>query len=636
VGRLLGLNSPERSLSLVTVEQVGNIEAGTRLDDFDLLTQLGRGAFAQVFLARQQSMQRLVALKVSADRGNEPQTMAQLDHPHIVRVYDQRLLPERRLRLLYMQYIPGGTLQSVAESARVIPVVDRTGADFLKGIDDALHARGESPPAESRSRERLQSATWPEVVCWLGARLGQALDYAHRRGVLHRDVKPANVLISADGNPKLADFNISFSSQVEGATAVAYFGGSLSYMSPEQLEACNSTHERQPEDLDGRADVYSLGVVLWELLTGSRPFHDVEDTRGWTETLNSMTARRREGVSAEELARLPRSCPNGLQQALLRCLAPDRESRFATADELARQLELCLQPGVQELLRPKAKTGMARVRRWPVAAFLLAGLLPNLLASIANIDYNRREIMDKLVGEAKDVFRWQLLTVNPLFYGIGVAILLTLARQLLSAVRQAVHQKQIDPALLPAVRQRGLRFGDYVAQVSAVEWWISGIVFPLWLYMRLGTGAGVNAQIFAHFFASQFLWGLLAATLAYFLVTLTSTRIFCPAILASSSHQVFSLEALRAMDRRTWVYFFASLAITPLAIVARVMGNEESQEYRQYFAILAVLGFIVSVTAFGLMRAIHRDIASLAIASNPLGETRGSAETTDSFWTSSR
>ena len=76
--------------------------------------------------------------------------------------------------------------------------------------------------------------------------LAQALDYAHQQGVLHRDVKPANVLLSAEGSPKLADFNISFCSQLEGATPAAYFGGSLAYMSPEQLEACNPDHDRKP------------------------------------------------------------------------------------------------------------------------------------------------------------------------------------------------------------------------------------------------------------------------------------------------------------------------------------------------------------------------------------------------------
>ena len=83
--------------------------------------------------------------------------------------------------------------------------------------------------------------------------------------MLHRDVKPANVLLTAEPSPKLADFNISFSDKVDGATPAAYFGGSLAYMSPEQLEACNPAHARSADELDGRSDLYSLGMVLWEL-----------------------------------------------------------------------------------------------------------------------------------------------------------------------------------------------------------------------------------------------------------------------------------------------------------------------------------------------------------------------------------
>ncbi len=230
--RLLGEASHVKSTTLVKQgpRRSLGLMPGDQVDDFDLIARLGEGAFGDVFLARQRSMQRIVALKVTADKGAEPQTLAQLDHENIVRVYDQRQLSESGVRLMYMQYAAGGTLQAVVERLRSTPPLERTGAHYLKAVDAVLAGRGEDPPVDSALRAKLESMHWPQVVCWLGARLARALDYAHSAGVLHRDVKPANVLLTAEGSPKLADFNISFSSKLDGATPAAYFGGSLAYI----------------------------------------------------------------------------------------------------------------------------------------------------------------------------------------------------------------------------------------------------------------------------------------------------------------------------------------------------------------------------------------------------------------------
>ena len=136
------------------------------------------------------------------------------------------------------------------------------------------------------------------------ARLAGALAHAHQHGVLHRDIKPANVLVGADGHPKLADFNISFS-KLDGATPAAYFGGTLAYMSPEQLEAYDPAQTRQPDELDGRADVYSLGVLLWELLTLKRPFADVSLPEDWSKALPRMVSVRSAGISPDTRAQVP-------------------------------------------------------------------------------------------------------------------------------------------------------------------------------------------------------------------------------------------------------------------------------------------------------------------------------------------
>src|SRR5207249_10968548 len=134
--RLMGTEDFSASTQLGAARRIEGFAAGQKLDDFDLLFELGKGAFGSVFLARQVSMQRMVALKVSADKGNEPQTLATLDHPNIVRVYDQRSLPAQRVRLLYMQFAPGGTLAEVVRRVRQSPPAARTGSIIVEAVNE--------------------------------------------------------------------------------------------------------------------------------------------------------------------------------------------------------------------------------------------------------------------------------------------------------------------------------------------------------------------------------------------------------------------------------------------------------------------------------------------------------------------
>ncbi len=169
IASILSVEDRNATTSIAEITKAAKFEAGQSVDDFDLLVPLGSGSFASVFLARQRSLGRMVALKISADRGIESQTLAQLDHPYIVRVYDERRLTERHLHLMYMQYVAGGTLRDVVERAARTPPALRSGKLLLESIDEALQSAGQSPPSDSRSRQSLAQLSWPETVCWLGA-----------------------------------------------------------------------------------------------------------------------------------------------------------------------------------------------------------------------------------------------------------------------------------------------------------------------------------------------------------------------------------------------------------------------------------------------------------------------------------
>jgi eukaryotic-like serine/threonine-protein kinase len=597
---------------------LAEVEPGQKLDDFDLLTSLGTGAFARVFLARQNSMQRLVALKISADRSQEPQTLAQLDHDHIVRVFDQRLLPERGLRLLYMQYVAGGTLQAVVETVRRTPAAERTGRLLLETIDDSLLQRGESRPADSPLRERLADAPWPEVVCWLGARLARALDYAHRQGVLHRDLKPANVLVTADGSPKLADFNVSFSSQTTGATPVAYFGGSLAYMSPEQLEAANPAHERTPESLDGRSDLYSLGILLWELLTGHRPFADPQVDGNWPATLSKMVAARQQGIDDASLAAASRHWPHTLGPIVRHSLEVDPARRIASGAELARSLELCLQPSAQRLLAPPVHDWRRWARRFPTLLVVIAAIFPNAVAAVVNYFYNRTEIVDHL-DHAQEVFWATKLMIDSIVFPLGAFLIVRACRPLARALAEPARVAELPPETQWVLKRRCLRFGRFASWYSMGLWLLAAPTYPIVIELVVGSEP---LSDWVHFIISVMFSGLIAGAYPFLGVTFLTVCSFYPAIIRIDTLTRRDHDALVWLGRASWFYLLLAASVPMLSVAILVATGSHA---KWTLVTLASGGTVGLATAVLLFRTIQSDLAALVDLATPQGDLESSS-----------
>jgi serine/threonine protein kinase len=240
-----------------------------------LLDLLGRGGMGEVRLARQLALDRLVALKlIHAQKADDPsfaarfsreaRLLARLKHPHIVAIHD---FGEAQGRLfLVMELVEGSTLRKLLESGTVSP---STALGTMRQLCDAV-------------------------------------GYAHEQGIVHRDIKPENILLDSSGNVKIADFGLArLLSQHQEQSALTQEGailGTLRYMAPEQLAGI--------PDIDSRADVYSLGVVLYELLTGALP-------QG-----NFPLPSQRAAVDRR------------LDAVVLKSLAYDRSERYATASEL--------------------------------------------------------------------------------------------------------------------------------------------------------------------------------------------------------------------------------------------------------------------------------------------------------------
>lgn len=249
---------------LTTLPRVGD-----RFLDYRLEAELGSGAFGQVFLATPAGGGERVAIKIAPLVGAEPPALARLRHPNIVPILD--VFHSGNTQSVVMPYRGAVTLGHALQKidADAMPAL---GAALFRVIRPGLPAACQ----QSDVRDRLASASYTDAAIWLVARLADGLSYAHSQGLLHRDLKPANVLIDDAGTPMLLDFNLATAMpRGESATAPSP-AGTLPYMSPEQLEEFLGYRRT----IDGRSDLYSLGVILYQLLTGRMPYPSPHDLSG--------------------------------------------------------------------------------------------------------------------------------------------------------------------------------------------------------------------------------------------------------------------------------------------------------------------------------------------------------------------
>jgi serine/threonine protein kinase len=352
-------------------------QPGDRFRGFHLRSELGRGGAARVFLARDQDLgDREVALKITPDRGDEPSIQGRLDHPHIVPVLSVARELETGLRGLCMPYWPGRALDAVID--RIDFSAMPRGAAVLWQAVAGKQGGGESPgPGWAGFPMR---GSFHEGVAWLGAVLAEALDHAHTRGIVHRDVKPANILLTIRGGPLLLDFNLAQAPHAPDRAEAALRGGTLPYMAPEQLAAfLDSTHWNR---VGPAADLYSLGLVLRELLTGLRP--GAPDP--------SLPLPRALAELADERSVAPASArcsnptvPYALDAIVSRCLQPRPHDRYGSARQLALDLRRYLERRpLLDMVNPSRTEAIgiwARRNRWWLTG--VAGAMAIALALFA-------------------------------------------------------------------------------------------------------------------------------------------------------------------------------------------------------------------------------------------------------------
>jgi eukaryotic-like serine/threonine-protein kinase len=336
-------------------EPVAVPAAGADFLGFHLVEELGRGAFGRVFLARQMDLaDRAVALKIALDLYVETQTLARLQHTNIVPVYSvHRSGP---LQAICMPYFGATTLADVIRGLDRAPSLPDSGKHLVSTLNGRKSRSRECPstklapgggqapaeppavpgerataPATKTNLIKFEGLTYVEAVLWLAARLADGLAHAHDRGIIHRDLKPANVLLTDEGEPMLLDFNLSDDTRVRDNPSAARMGGTLPYMSPEQLAAFG----HRAGGIDGRSDLYSLGVMAFELLTGRFPFR--HRTGSIHDCLDEMRADRA-GPPPRLRPHNPAVSP-AAEAIVRKCLDADPAKRYQSAAELREDLE---------------------------------------------------------------------------------------------------------------------------------------------------------------------------------------------------------------------------------------------------------------------------------------------------------
>jgi hypothetical protein len=282
-----------------------------RFGRYEIVAELGRGAMGVVYKALDPQIGRTVAVKTVSLSGQEPdeekefrlrfnheaQAAGRLHHPGIVAIFDVGENPENGDPYIVLEYVPGESLNRILGREKKLP------------LDTALQLVGE---------------------------VAEALDYAHAQGVIHRDIKPGNILVTEDGHAKIADFGIA-KLNLAHFTLPGKVLGTPAYMSPEQLSG---------EGVDGRSDLFSLGVILYAMVVGHSPF------QGDSATTVCFKVANREPVAASAL---DLTLPRELDEVISRAMAKNPEERYQRGAELAEDIRQ-----VQQIAKPGSTTTSLR------------------------------------------------------------------------------------------------------------------------------------------------------------------------------------------------------------------------------------------------------------------------------------
>lgn len=542
--------------------KVCSFEAGDSFGDFEILQKLGQGGFGAVYKAFQKSLERVVALKFTPIIGRESEMMAGLEHDHIVSIYsvEREVLPG--MQIICMQYIDGVSLDRVLTQLQGIELSSVSGATITRILDDYLKGQALFDSRGIEMRAHIEELSAAEALLYIMSKVALALDFTHKKDILHLDIKPQNILLNRYGKPLITDFNISLSAQAIKAAEdlPATFGGTLAYMSPEHKRVFEA--EDKISTIDSRSDIYSMGVILGDIFTGQK--------QDFLKTL------------AEEVSR--------------DCLEEDKSARVPSGESLANRLVNAL-----ELYRMSKQLAnhlpLSVSKKWSKTFVVLIAIIPQILGSIVNISYNTMILASDLTINQSQVFHFLIPLYNLIVYPVCAYFLWKTFSPLFSFV--SATREKLQAKNLKKLRHELIRMPVRYGWICSLGWLPGALVFPATLDLMSGP---VQVEIYGHFIVSFLLSWLVALTYGFVFIDYYTIR-FVYMKMWSTASELRDSQAELEMFRKRMANCQRIAALVPmLAAISMLYSAKPTDDFVWFklqtfislFILMGMAGFVVS------------------------------------------
>jgi serine/threonine protein kinase len=509
---------------------------GEKLLHFEIAEFLGEGSSARVYLARDTELERLVALKVTLSESREARTLAAFNIDGIIQVHSEHVVEHNGvlLRLMCLQFVPGPTLSALAQ---VLSAEKKSGKTFLEMLETCSRKEAAFDPASLKWREQLARLDLTEAVVLIGVRLAEILAHAHSRGILHLDIKPANILIDPYGRPFLSDFNVSAYTERLAKGDLGGMGGTPHFMPPEQARFFETKSAEDAAKLDERSDVFALGVVLKDLL---------EDA------------------------------PPALREILGRATEAEQNSRTASARRFERELCGWLRVRLAENEMPRLWRGFGWILDRPLFALIALTVASQMVASVINISYNQLQVVAALTPMQNEVFMRWVAIYNGFTYPLATF-----------CAYYALRALFLTSAGAERARRTALRVPTVMFLAISIGWLPGAWVFPRVIDHFAGP---VDPSIYWHFLGSFSLGWLISTTTSLALALFVMARALYPKFWQGESDVA---ERELAFCERLNKFLIFAAALVPLSGVLMIaLIAPQEADFRSFkILILATVGF---------------------------------------------